>query len=114
VKAILKYAGAALLLIAALFALLSLVFRGEGAREALFAAAGTAFVVQLLIFTMMRTVAQENVMMARGAGALARLVALGIFAAVVVTATQLPPMPALLGLAAYFFGCTVLESLFLG
>ena len=93
-------------------ALLAIAFRGPSDRVAIAVSAVLAVVVQLgagavsgLPFM------RANVMARMGAGALIRLVALVAYGLIVVEATSLPAVPALIGLFVFFFLTTLVEPL---
>jgi len=91
-------------------AILLAVFHDPPARRAVLWSAGIALIVQLVAFTLARRVAPERVFKAVGAGAVLRVLALVVYALVLIRPLGLPPVPALLSLAVLFFVTTVLES----
>lgn len=101
------------LALAALLALLLVVFSGPGGRRAVLVSAAIALVVQGMAFTLARLAAPGNVFKAWGAGTVLRFVTLVVYALVIIRPFGLPAVPALMSLASLFFVTTVLESLLL-
>ena len=112
-KGIALFSLSAAALIALLFLLLGLVFPGEGARAALLVSAVTGLVVQIVLFSVVKLAASENVMVAWGVGTLVRFFFLIGYAFLIAKQSQLELGPALIGLATFFFACTLLEPYFL-
>lgn len=93
---------------------LSLLFVASAERRAIWASAAIAVLVQaLLFFGVQRSVRGGNVIAAWGAGAIARIVVLAVYAVVIVKAFGLPSAAALVSLATFFFLSTLVEPLFL-
>jgi hypothetical protein len=113
VRAIASYSLAELFLTAGLFAILALLFTGADARNALLLSAAVAVVVQVLLFASLRFASGDNVMMAWGVGTISRFLVLLLYALLVVRDSGPAAVPALIGLATFFFGGTLLETFFL-
>lgn len=91
-----------------------LVFVAPAERRAIAVSAAIAVVVQLLVFAgVQRGVRGGNVIAAWGAGAVARLAVLAVYALVIAKAFALPSAAALVSLATFFFLSTLVEPLFL-
>jgi hypothetical protein len=89
-------------------------FSDAAVRRGLAIAAVVAFVVQVIAFVVVRTMARrKNVMAGWGIGVAMRFVALFIFALVAVPRLALPLAPSLMGLAIFLFVSTLAEPLFL-
>ena len=99
--------------VAALLVVLLAVFHGPGETRAVLVSAAVALLVQAVSFTLARLAARGNVFKAWGAGSALRLITLVLYALVLVRPLGLPPVAALVSLAALFFVTTVLESLLL-
>ena len=82
-------------------------------RPAVLAAAGVAFVVQLIAFAIARQMQDANLFLGWGLGSLLRLITLALFALIVARLWRAPLTPALLSLAGFLFITTVVEPLFL-
>ena len=93
--------------------LLALVYRTGAERHALWVSAGVAMGVQLFAFAIARLTLRTNVIAGWGLGALLRMVALGVYALVVVNALGLVSGAALISLATFFFLTTLIEPLLL-
>jgi len=101
-------------LIAAIWAILSLVFSEPDVRRALTIAAPLALVVQLVAFFVVRAMARrKNVIAGWGIGIALRFSALVILALVAVPKLDLPLSASLLSLATFLFVSTLIEPLFL-
>ena len=112
-KAMSLYAGASLLITAALAWVFSLVWTTGAERRAILVSAVTAWVVQLFAFAIARMAARSNNVMAGwGIGALLRFAVLAVYGLVIVKALGLPSAAALVSLAAIFFLSTLVEPLF--
>jgi len=92
-------------------ALLSLAFRGPGDRPAVWVSAGVAVVLQLAAFAVARAAARAGLTARMGAGMLVRFFGLVGYALVVVLGLKLPPVAALISLAALLFASSLLEPL---
>lgn len=92
-------------------ALLSLAFRGPGERSAVWASAGAAVALQLLAVVASRAAAYAGLVARMGAGALVRFVGLIGYAFLAALALKLPPVAALVTLAAVLFASSLLEPL---
>ena len=90
--------------------LLSLVFTGPGDRHAIVVSAVLAFVLQLLLFAVVRSAAPRKLMTMWGVGALVRVVTRGIYGLLMVRAFHLAPAAALVSIASFFFVTTIIES----
>lgn len=97
-------------LLALVVAILFAVFREPDARRAVLWSAGIALLVQVIAFALARRSAPERVFTAVGVGAILRVLALVLYALVLLKPLGLPAVPALLSLALLFFVTTVLES----
>ncbi len=107
------YALAAVTLIVALGSLLALAFSGPRDATAIRLSAAVAIVVQLVAFAITKAVARHHLIAAWGAGSLLRFLTLVVYALVAVKVIGLPPVPALISLAAFLFLSTLIEPLFL-
>ena len=95
-------------------ALLASVYRSDAERHAIWVSAAVAIVVQLFAFAIARlTLRSNNVIAGWGLGALLRMVALGVYALVLVEALGLVSGAALISLATFFFLTTLIEPLLL-
>lgn len=93
--------------------LLTLVFRDAPGRRAVLWSAGIAVVVQAVSFCAARLARPDKVFKVWAGGAVLRVLALVVYALVLVKPLGLPPVAALMSLAALLFITTVLESLLL-
>jgi hypothetical protein len=91
--------------------LLSLAFRGPGDRSAVWTSAGVGVVLQLVAFGVGRAVGYAGLTARMGAGALVRFVGLIAYAFLAALAFRLPPVAALVTLAAVLFASSLLEPL---
>ncbi len=108
------YAAASLATIAAIGVLLGLTaFRTPADHRALLIAGSVAWGVQLLTFAVVRFAGRRQVMKAWAAGVTLRFATLALFAFVALRVLALPATPALIGLAAFLFVSTLLETRFL-
>ena len=89
---------------------LALVFTTAAERRAIETSAAIALVLQVASFCVLRAM-RTKVMIARGIGGLARLVALMVFALVVVRGGPLPPNAALISFVIFLFLTTLIEPL---
>jgi hypothetical protein len=112
VKSFAGFAGACIAIIAAIAAAAAL-FTGPEARQAVFASALVALVVQLAAFSVTRLLHRANTMLGWGIGSGMRFVALVLYAIVVAKLWQPPVAAALLSFAAFLFVTTLVEPLFL-
>ncbi|HVX38881.1 MAG TPA: hypothetical protein VHB25_04835 [Gemmatimonadaceae bacterium] len=107
-----RYAAVVVGIVLVAGAVLVLVFHGPDARMAIGVSAVLAVVVQLGAGVVSGLpLMRANVMARMGAGALIRLVALVAYGLIVVEATSLPAVPALIGLFVFFFLTTLVEPL---
>jgi len=90
--------------------LLMLVFRDTAGRRAVLWSAALAVGVQVVSFCAARLAPPDKVFKAWAGGAVLRMLALVVYALVLVKPLGLPPLAALLSLAALLFVTTVLES----
>jgi hypothetical protein len=111
--AITRYALVIVVTIAFVAWLLTLALSGAGASSAIAISAMVAAVVQIAAFAVTKSMAPKNVIAAWGAGSLVRLVTLFVYALLAVKVLALPPVPALISLAVFFFLSTLLEPVFL-
>lgn len=111
--AISRYALVTIGLIALVAWPLTLALTGVGAASAIGISATVAVVVQIAAFAVTTMMAPKNVIAAWGAGALARMLTLFVYALVAVKVLGLPAVPALISLAIFLFLSTLLEPLFL-
>lgn len=112
-KSIAIFAALSLAIIAVVGGVMSLIYPTPDDRRAIVISGAIAFVVQMFAFSVARLVARENVIAGWGVGALMRMLALGVYALVIVEAFALPLAPALVSLAAFFFLSTLVEPLLL-
>jgi hypothetical protein len=92
---------------------LSLVYRGPAAQQAIMISAVVAFVVQLLAFAIVRLSAGKNVIAGWGIGAVLRFLVFAVYVLVVVKAFALANPAAMISMAVFLFASTLLEPLFL-
>ena len=111
--AISRYALVTIALIAIAAWLLTLALTDAGAASAIGISATVAIVVQIAAFAVTARMAPTNVIAAWGAGALARMLTLFVYALLAVKVFGLPAVPALISLAVFLFLSTLLEPLFL-
>jgi hypothetical protein len=111
--AVTRYAVAMLATIALVGWLLTMALGGAGAMNAIGLSAIVAAVVQIAAFGVTRSMIARNVMAAWAAGSLVRFLALFIYGLLAIKVLGLPPVPALISLAVFFFLSTLLEPLFL-
>jgi len=101
-------------LIAAMWALMVVLFTDTETRRALAITAVLAFTVQLMAFLIAREMARrKNVIAGWGIGIGLRFSALIVFALVAVPKLNLPLSASLLSLATFLFVSTLIEPLFL-
>ncbi len=94
--------------------LLTRIFTGPGASQAVWASAAAAIVVQLATFVIARRYAKAgNLMLGWGIGAIMRVAALAAYGFAGTGTLGLPLAPALLSFALFVFVSTVVEPLFL-
>jgi hypothetical protein len=91
--------------------ILSLAFRGPGDRSAVWISAAVAVVLQLVAFAVGRAVSFAGLLARMGAGALVRFIGLIGYALLVALAFKLPPVAALVSLAALLFASSLLDPL---
>lgn len=111
--AVSRYALVTIGLIAIAAWLLTLALTDAGAAAAIGISATVAIVVQIAAFAVTRVMAPANIIAAWGAGALARLLTLFVYALLAVKVLGLPAAPALISFAVFLFLSTLLEPLFL-
>jgi len=111
--AISRYALVTVALVAIAAWLLTLALTGAGATSAIGISATVAVVVQIAAFAVTTVMAPKNIIAAWGAGALARMLTLFVYALLAVKVLSLPAAPALISLAVFLFLSTLLEPLFL-
>ena len=111
--AISRYALVTIALVAIAAWLLTLALTDAGAASAIGISATVAIIVQIAAFAVTARMAPKNVIAAWGAGALARMLTLFVYALIAVRALGLPAVPALISLAVFLFLSTLLEPLFL-
>jgi hypothetical protein len=92
-------------------AVLSLAFRGPGERSAVWISAGFAVLLQLVAFAVARAAGRAGITARMGAGMLVRFLGLVGYALLVALAWRLPPVAALITLAALLFASSLLEPL---
>ena len=112
-KGLLAFLVASTAIIAGAGAVLALVYETAAERHAIFVSAIVAAVVQLFAFAAVRLAPRDNVIAGWGLGALARMLALGVYALVLVEALGLASGAALISLATFFFLTTLIEPLLL-
>ena len=111
--AISRYALVTIALVAIAAWLLTFALTDAGGASAIFISATVAIVVQIAAFAVTARMAPKNVIAAWGAGALARMLTLFVYALLAVRVLGLPAVPALISLAVFLFLSTLLEPLFL-
>jgi hypothetical protein len=111
--AISRYALVTVALVAIAAWLLTFGLTEAGAASAIGISATVAVVVQIAAFAVTARMAPKNVIAAWGAGALARMLTLFVYALLAVKVFGLPAVPALISLAVFLFLSTLLEPLFL-
>lgn len=109
-RALARFAGVALVVIALSGLVLSLVFHAPGSGRAIVVSAALAWGVQLFTFAVLRLAGRPRVMAAWGLGVLMRFGMLLIYALLGVRALGLPAAPALLSLATFLFLSTLIET----
>ena len=107
------FAGISLAIIAVVGGIMGMMYDTPDDRRAIVISGVIAFVVQMFAFSIARMVSRENIIAGWGLGALMRMLALGVYAIVLVRVLGLPSAPALLSLAAFFFLSTLVEPLLL-
>ena len=112
-KAIGIFAVVSLAIIGIVGGVMSVVYEAAADRRAIVISGVIAFVVQMFAFSIARMVSRDNIIAGWGLGALMRMLALGVYAIVLVRVLGLPSAPALLSLAAFFFLSTLVEPLLL-
>jgi hypothetical protein len=111
--AISRYALVTVALVAIAAWLLTFALTEAGAASTIGISATVAVVVQIAAFAVTARMAPKNVIAAWGAGALARMLTLFVYALLAVKVFGLPAVPALISLAVFLFLSTLLEPLFL-
>ena len=111
--AISRYALVTIAVVAIVGWLLTLALTDAGAASAIGISATVAIVVQIAAFAVTTMMAPKNIIAAWGAGALARMVTLFVYALLAIKVLGLPAVPALISLAVFLFLSTLLEPLFL-
>ena len=109
-RALAAHVGLSLLAIVIAGLVLTMLFPTAADRKAIETSGAIAFALQVVSFALLRAM-REKAMIARGAGALARLVALVIYALVVVRGGPLPPNAALISFVVFLFLTTLIEPL---
>jgi len=112
-QAISRYALATIALIAIAAWVLTLALTDAGAASAIGISATVAVVVQIAAFAITKAMAPGNIIAAWGAGALARMLTLFVYALLAVKVVGLPVAPTLISFAVFLFLSTFLEPLFL-
>lgn len=111
---VVRFSAACAAVIGTSWAIAMALFPDAAVRRGLGVSAGVAFVVQVVAFPVVRTMARrKNVMVGWGIGVMVRFVALFIFALVAVPRLGLPLGASLMGLAVFLFISTLMEPLFL-
>ena len=111
--AISRYALVTIAVVAIVGWLLTLALTDAGAASAIGISATVAIVVQIAAFAVTTMMAPKNIIAAWGAGALARMLTLFVYALLAIKVLGLPAVPALISLAVFLFLSTLLEPLFL-
>jgi len=111
--AISRYAVVTIAMVAVAAWVLTLALTDAGAASAIGISAAVAVVVQIGAFAVTRMMAPANIIAAWGAGALARMLTLFVYALLAVKVFGLPPVPTLISFAVFLFLSTLLEPLFL-
>jgi hypothetical protein len=112
-RAALAFAASTLLIVVGAGWLLTLAFPGPADRSAIVTSGWIALVVQMIGFAIVRLTLKQNVIAGWGLGAILRFAVLGVYAFVMVKALGLPPFPAVVSLAVFFFLSTLVEPLLL-
>jgi hypothetical protein len=107
------YAVAAVAIVATIGWLLTLGFPGPRDAAAIRLSAIVAIVVQLIAFAVTKGIARRHMIAAWGVGSLLRFMTLVVYGLVAVKVLGLPPVAALISLAAFLFLSTLIEPLFL-
>lgn len=101
-------------LIIGLLAGLASVFVVPGVgRQAIWASASLAFVVQMIAFMVVRLLPAEQVMIGWGLGAILRIVSVVVWGVFIHKVWRAPIAPGLLSYAAFLFVTTIVEPVFL-
>lgn len=106
------YVGLCALIIAGLAGVAS-AFLGPLERQAVWASASLAFVVQMVAFMVVQVLPAKDLMLGWGLGAILRLMSVVIFGLFVAKVWRAPVAPALLSYAVFLFVTTVVEPVFL-
>lgn len=115
IRAVALYAVLTAMMCAIVGLLLTIAFPTAADRHGLVISGVIALVVQVVAFLLLYVMRRDGkAIVARGIGAVLRLLALVVYAFVVVKGMALPPAPALIGLAAFLFLGTLIEPLMLG
>jgi hypothetical protein len=93
--------------------LFGLAYGGSAGRHAIVVSAVLAWVAQAMAFTIAWRLRVWNVMAAWTLGMILRLVVLGLYGLAGVRAFAVPPEPALVSMAVFFFLSTLIEPWFL-
>jgi hypothetical protein len=112
-KTVAIFAAISAVLIGILAVVLGLLYTDAVAHEAIVISAVTAFVVQVVAFSLLRLWRGPAVIMAWGIGALVRFLVVVIYALVILRSAALPIEPALVSLALFFVVCTLIEPFLL-
>jgi hypothetical protein len=112
VKRVAAYVGLCVAIIGGLAGVIG-AFLPPASRQAMWASASLAFVVQMVAFMVVRVLPEKDMMLGWGLGAMLRLVSVVIFGVFVAKVWRAPVAPALLSYAAFLFVTTVVEPVFL-
>lgn len=99
--------------IIAVLAAIGSAFATGASREAVWASASLAFVVQMLAFTVARLMPPAQLMVGWGLGAILRLFAVVVYGIFIAKVWGAPIAPALLSFVGFLFVTTVVEPVFL-
>jgi hypothetical protein len=108
-----SYALVAILSIATVAWLLTIAFAGPRDAAAIRLSAIVAIVVQLVAFAVTKGMSKRHLIAGWGVGSLLRFLTLLVYALVAVKVLGLPPVAALVSLAAFLFLSTLIEPWFL-
>jgi hypothetical protein len=104
---------ACLALMLGLLAWLAVMFAGRAGRDAIWASASLAFLVQMIAFMVVRLLPAEQVMIGWGLGAILRLASVVVWGVFVAKVWRMPIVPALVSYAGFLFVTTLVEPVFL-
>jgi hypothetical protein len=106
------YAGSSAVIMTALAGLATVFVTGAG-RQAVWASASLAFVIQMVAFMVVRMLPAEQMMVGWGLGALLRLMSLVLWGVFLAKVWKAPIAAGLVSYAGFLFLTTILEPAFL-